>query len=719
MILDDLALLVMNLDPANAEDLTHAEDLLSKLPNSNSFSGEAMEKIGKALALVALLKTQTADDFAATSRQLGQQLAALQEILEQEEEQTRTGVKAPAPAAPAPAPAAVLTDAAADLSGDNVTDADPEILGEFISETLEHLQNSEACLLKLETDPHDQENLNSVFRAFHSTKGTSSFLGLGRIKDLAHHAEMLLDRSRKGELQLTGTFADLALESADTLKWMVQQLQDPTTGPVKPLPPNYRDLMARLELPAPGTASAAPATEVSAPAPLPVAVPNAASGPVPVETPKLEPVTPMVLEVKPESPVSETPERAAVEGPGNSPAPGTTSTTVRVSTDKLDGLINMVGELVITHAMIAQQEFARNGGNRMVGRNIVQLEKITRELQDLSMSLRMVPLKATFQKMERLVRDVAKKSQKQVQFKMEGDETEIDRNMVETINDPLVHMLRNAVDHGIEKPEVRKAAGKPEYGTVLLRAYHTAGTIVIELHDDGKGLDRDRILSKALEKGLLERDRSLSDADAFKLIFLPGFSTAEKVTEVSGRGVGLDVVKKNVESIRGRIDIQSNAGQGTVFSMRIPLTLAIIDGMLLQVGPQHYLLPTLNVRQAFRPAASMLFSVTERGEMVKLRERLIPIFRLHRLFNVAGAVENPIEGLLLVVEHEGETCALLADSLLGQQQLVIKSLPTTLGKTSGASGAAILGDGRISLILDVGSIIRLAQGREMADAAPV
>ncbi|NTV52068.1 MAG: chemotaxis protein CheA [Candidatus Firestonebacteria bacterium] len=711
MVLDELAMLVMSLEPGHAEEISRAENLLSALPAGVPLSERALEKHAQTLALAALLKTQAGDDFTATTRKLGRQLAALQEMMEPAEE-ARVLVPTVAPAAPVlPEPVAATVET--EMTGDNVADADPEILSEFINETLEHLENSEACLLKLESAPGDQESLNSVFRAFHSTKGTSSFLGLGRIKDLAHHGEMLLDRARKGELQLTGVYADLALESADTLKWMIQQLQDPATGSVKPLPPNYRDLMERLDLPAPGGAPIT-APEASTPAVPAVSAPARAAEPK-----KPEPIIPVIPEIKVSGAASEMTERATAEtGSGSASAlPGASSTTVRVSTDKLDGLINMVGELVITHAMIAAQEGARAGGNRVLGRNIVQLEKITRELQDLSMSLRMVPLKATFQKMERLVRDVAKKSRKQVTFKMEGEDTEIDRNMVETINDPLVHMLRNAVDHGIEKPEIRLAAGKPETGNILLRAYHTAGNIIIELHDDGKGLDRERIFKKALEKGLVESDRTLSDAEIFKLIFLPGFSTAEKVTEVSGRGVGLDVVKKNVESIRGGIDIQSAAGQGTVFSMRIPLTLAIIDGMLLQVGSQHYLLPTLNVRQAFRPAPAALFTVTGQGEMVKLRERLIPIFRLHKLFNVQGAVENPTQGLLLVVEHEGETCALLADSLLGQQQLVIKSLPATLGKTSGTSGAAILGDGRISLILDVGSIMRIAQGRELAEAA--
>lgn len=385
--------------------------------------------------------------------------------------------------------------------------------------------------------------------------------------------------------------------------------------------------------------------------------------------------------------------------------------TVRVSTEKLDGLINMVGELVITQAMIAQSEELKGEQNRKLSQSVAQLTRITRELQDMSMSLRMVPLKATFQKMERVVRDVAHKSQKTVRFAVEGEDTEIDRNMVETLNDPLVHMLRNSVDHGIEAPEVRRAAGKPETGTVTLRAYHAAGNVVLEIRDDGNGLDRARILAKAVERGLATPDRELTDNEIYKMIFLPGFSTAKTVTDVSGRGVGLDVVKKNLDTLRGRIDIASAPGRETVFTLRIPLTLAIIDGMLIRVGGQQYLLPTLNVQKAFRPDRSVLFSVQGRGEMARVRERLIPIFRLHDLFKVNDAQQDPTQALLLEVEHEGECCAFLADALLGQQQVVIKSLPAGLGETRGFSGSAILGDGRIGMILDVAGIMDLALGR--------
>jgi two-component system chemotaxis sensor kinase CheA len=369
----------------------------------------------------------------------------------------------------------------------------------------------------------------------------------------------------------------------------------------------------------------------------------------------------------------------------------------------------MVGELVIINAMIAQDKSIPADDGQGFTRNISQLGKITRELQDLSISMRMVPLKGLFSKMTRLVRDLSRKSGKQVRFLREGEDTEIDRNMVESLSDPLIHMIRNGVDHGLEKPETRRSQGKPDEGTLLLRAYHAAGNVVIELQDDGRGLDRDKILAKAVENGLVEGDKELPDGEVFKLIFAPGFSTADQVTQISGRGVGMDVVKRNIEAMRGRVEVSSTKGEGSLFTIRIPLTLAIIDGMLLKVGREHYLVPTLNVNQAYRPEPDAVSTVQGKGEMVMLRGTLIPLFRLHRIFEVTGAIEDVTEAIVIVVENEGEKCAVLVDQLLGQQQVVIKSLGKGLGEVEGLSGAAILGDGRVGLILDVAGMIRIAK----------
>jgi two-component system chemotaxis sensor kinase CheA len=373
----------------------------------------------------------------------------------------------------------------------------------------------------------------------------------------------------------------------------------------------------------------------------------------------------------------------------------------------------MVGELVIAQSMIAQDPNTTSSGTPQLTRKVSQLGKIARELQDLTVTLRMVPLQSAFQKLRRLARDLARKIGKSVDFVTEGEDTEIDRNMVEAISDPLLHMIRNAVDHGIENREARRTSSKPETGTISLRAYHSAGSVVIEVHDDGRGLDREKIIAKAEERGLIEPGRSLSDREAFALLFQPGFSTAAKITDVSGRGVGLDVVKRGIDALRGRIELSSVPGQGTTFKMSLPLTLAITDAMLIRVGKERYLLPTVSIKQSFRPEPAQLSTVGGRGEMVLLRDDLIPIVRLHRLLGVEDASTDMSEGLLIVIESEGRQTALLVDDLLAQQQVVIKSLGGYLGSIPGIAGGAILGDGRVGLILDPTAISSLAQREEL------
>jgi two-component system chemotaxis sensor kinase CheA len=364
--------------------------------------------------------------------------------------------------------------------------------------------------------------------------------------------------------------------------------------------------------------------------------------------------------------------------------------------------------------MVTQDSTVHQVGNHELLKKVTHAGKIVRELQDLTMSIRMVPLKNAFQKMARLARDLARKNKRQVNFIPEGEDTEIDRNMVDVISDPLVHMVRNAIDHGIEPPEVRAANGKSAAGMLRLAAYHSGGDVVVEMEDDGKGLDRGKILEKAAAKGLIDADKSLSDSEVFDLIFAPGFSTADKITDISGRGVGMDVVKRSVEALRGRIEIASESGKGSKFIVRLPLTLAITDGMLVQVGTERYIIPTVDIKLSFRPDQQSLSTVAGRGEMVMLRGDLMPLFRLHRLFDIAGAVEDPIKGLLVVVGDGTRRCALLVDELLGQQQVVAKTLGDGLGRIQGVSGGAILGDGRVGLILDPSEIVALArQGTSM------
>lgn len=325
------------------------------------------------------------------------------------------------------------------------------------------------------------------------------------------------------------------------------------------------------------------------------------------------------------------------------------------------------------------------------------------------MSMRMVPIAGVFQKMARLVRDLSRKADKKVDFVTEGEDTELDRSIVDKIADPLVHMIRNSVDHGIEPADDRKAAGKAVTGRIGLRAFHQAGNIVIEITDDGKGLDRDRILKKAIDNGIVEPDQELSDEEVFKLIFHAGLSTAQKVTSVSGRGVGMDVVRKNVESLRGKIDITSTQGKGTTFTIRMPLTLAIIDGQIVKIGDERFIIPITSIIESLRPTTEQISSVQGQGELVIVRGQLMPLIRLYSLFDILPKSEDPAESLVVIVEENNNKCCLLVDELLGQQQVVIKSLGTGLGHVKSASGGAIMGDGRVSLILDVPGLIESAQ----------
>jgi two-component system chemotaxis sensor kinase CheA len=323
----------------------------------------------------------------------------------------------------------------------------------------------------------------------------------------------------------------------------------------------------------------------------------------------------------------------------------------------------------------------------------------------------MVPVQGVFQKMTRLARDLSHKAAKPVDFVTSGEETELDRTVVDRISDPLIHMVRNAIDHGIEPAQDRTKAGKNPTGRVELRAFHQAGNIVIEIQDDGKGLDKDRILKKAIEQRLVESSQDLPDDDIFKLIFHPGLSTAEKVTAVSGRGVGMDVVKKNIESLRGRIEIRSQRAKGTTFTIRLPLTLAVIDGQIVRIGDACYIIPINSIVRSLRPTREQVSSVQGRGEMVLERGQLMPLVRLYKLFGVRPSTEDPTQALIVVVEGEGRNCCLLVDDLLAQQQVVIKSLGETMGKVRGVSGGAIMGDGRVTLILDIPGLIQLAQER--------
>ncbi len=391
------------------------------------------------------------------------------------------------------------------------------------------------------------------------------------------------------------------------------------------------------------------------------------------------------------------------------------SSSIRVSVEKVDQLINLVGELVITQAMIDQRINALDPiHHERLMNSANQLARNTRDLQEAVMSIRMMPMDYVFSRFPRMVRDLAGKLGKKVEFVTRGAATELDKGLIERIVDPLTHLVRNSVDHGIEMPDKRRAAGKNEAGRLTLSAAHQGGNIVIEVSDDGGGLNRDKILAKARQNGLPVSD-TMSDADVWQLIFAPGFSTAEIVTDVSGRGVGMDVVKRNITAMGGVVDIRSVPGSGTTISISLPLTLAILDGMLIRVGEEIYILPLGYVVESLQPAAVDVKEIAGQGKVVKVREEYLSLIPLYQIFAIDPKSEDPSQGILVILESEGKKAALLVDSLVGQQQVVVKNLESNFRKVAGISGATILGDGGVSLILDVAALLR--SSRQLADAA--
>ena len=677
--LDDAVALLMQLEVTDTGDLTVLQEALVTMAFENRVSSAQQPHVARAARLLGTITNGSTTNALAD---LGSVSAALDQALNarvvndanahvraapgksQTKSRAKPRTKNPAKSRAQPAVIANTIDNSVverlpeprTIAGESLPDdADLSLLRDFLSEAGEYIAASEVALLTLEANPREFEAVNTVFRAFHTVKGTAAFLGLAHIAEFAHEAESLLMRVRDRQINYGPACADLALRSVDMLKSLLGAVEDALVGDGLLLHPSgYHALMTALD-------EYNPAVDCES-----------------LQT----------------APASDAPSRVArVES--------TTEATIRVRIDRLDRLINMVGELVIAQTMIAGDPHMAGAQSPELTRKVNHAGKIVRELQELSMSMRMVPLRSTFQKLARVVRDTASKVGKSVQFTTDGDDVEIDRNLVDILADPLVHMVRNAVDHGIEQSDDRDRAGKSRTGSVRLSAYHSSGNVVVDLIDDGGGLHRDRIVDKAIENGLIESDRGMTDNEVFNLIFAPGFSTAENVTEISGRGVGLDVVRRNLELIRGRLEITSTAGAGTTFSLRLPLTLAVTEGMLVRVGVERFVIPLTQIHMSFRPEPSMLSTVVGQGEMVLRRGVLMPIVRLHRTFSVQGAIENPLAALLVIVGDGAQRTALMVDELLGQQQVVAKPLGEALGRIPGFSGGAILGDGRVGLILDV------------------
>lgn len=702
--LDDAAAYLVQLDPSDPSAPQALRGYILRLLQGVSSDPAAEEAGSRALDLLDRAETEGGTAPEEIFRKIG--------LLFEQAATTSEGGFIPPKKDPldAPSPPAQEPPRAEEERDYMPEGTDTSLLHEFINEASELLSAAEEALLSLETDPEDMEAVGKVFRAFHTVKGTSAFLDLSLISDLAHHAENILSRVRNNEIRYSGIYADLSLQALDMIGGLMQRLRAALDGAALTKPEGYDLLMEALqnpvETPEPellaGEDSLRTGDILVARGTLSREQVEAA-----LEAPGNQPIGVKLVKTKTAT-VTEVAQALRTKHQMEQGRPATEETTTRVATERLDRLIDLVGELVIAHSMVAQDELVLDGKNHSLSKKISNTNKIVRQLQDMSMSLRMIPLKGTFQKMARLVRDLSKKVGKRVELVTEGEDTEIDRNMVDIVNDPLVHMVRNSVDHGIEPPEERGARNKPPHGTVRLSAYHSAGNVVVEVRDDGRGLSREKILAKAKEKGVLEEGVVLSDRDVFQLVFHPGFSTAEVVTDVSGRGVGLDVVKKNVEQLRGQVDIQSTPGAGTLFRLTLPLTLAIIDGMVVRVGEERYILPTSSIVRTVKTEQGDILTVHKKGEMVLLQGELIPLVRLSSLFGIDRGDAKTSSALVTIVENDAKHVALSVDELIGRQQIVIKSLGETLRHVQGIAGGAVMPDGKIGLILDVGGLLKRA-----------
>jgi len=542
-----------------------------------------------------------------------------------------------------------------------------EMISQFVQEAEAGFEKIEEVLLILEKFGFDQQLLDNAYRLIHSFKGNCGFMNFKHLELVSHRVETVFDGMKNRDIETREEIVSVLFQVLDVIRSTVQTIGQKGGHALR----DYEKYLLLLD-----TIVGTPKKVAAEPAPAVVAPP-------PTVSPSAQEAAPKTAEEK-------------------ATAARQLQTDIRVNLSKVDKVIDLVGELMIVSQMITsniQQDSDKTG------RSSHQLNSLITELQDVAMSIRMIPLAGTFRKMVRLVRDLSKKSGKQVQFETRGEDTELDKTVVEQIADPLVHLVRNSIDHGIEPPDERLALGKPAVGRLIIEAKYEGNEVWINIIDDGRGLNREKILAKGIEKGLVtaEEARDWPDSRVHKLIFEPGFSTAEKITSVSGRGVGMDVVKRNIEKVKGHVDIKSSPGQGSTLGLRIPLTLAIIDGMLLRVGKAIYTAPLLAIRESIQVKPSAITLVDNR-EIVKIREQLVPVYRLHRLHNIEPQFEKLEEAILIVLEHQDEVFGLMVDELLGQYQTVIKGLSEYLGKIPGISGCSILSNGDVSLILDVADL---------------
>lgn len=591
---------------------------------------------------------------------------------------------------------------------------DQELLEGFLAETTELLEKLDDDLVALEKSSDDAELLNRIFRSIHTVKGASSFLGFDLLVKVTHETENVLNRLRKGELLVSPEIMDVILEATDLVKVLVNDIK---AGDIQ-----EREINGTIDKLKPLLTEAAAQVQVAAPAPVPEEISESEQienpADVSTETPIVEPTAPpSSIPVKN---VSSAPSQkpGAEIVPKKMPPPPKPSegksedlsdnTTVRVDVKRLDDLMNQVGELVLErnrmiqiNQNLQQGDFVKVDFNEEFSKLTKRMNFVTSELQMQVLKMRMLPVEKVFKKFPRIVRSMARDLGKEVDLQIFGEETELDRSVVDEIGDPLIHLIRNAMDHGLEGPEQRMAAGKPRVGTLVLAAVHEGNQIIISIKDDGNGIDTDRVGRKAVEKGLVSEEQlaAMSQRELFDLIFLPGFSTKDKASDLSGRGVGMDVVKTNIKKLNGLIEIKSEKGLGSEFILRLPLTLAIIQSLLVEVEGEVYSIPLSSVLETLR-VDQRQFHLIGGQEVLKLRDMVLPLVRLASVFGVQKREELVDFCYVVVVGSADKRMGLVVSRLVGQQEVAIKSLGNYLANIPGIAGSTILGDGRVALIID-------------------
>ncbi len=570
-----------------------------------------------------------------------------------------------------------------------------EILESFIVETREILDNLAQDLLSLEKGESNPELLNSIFRAVHTVKGTSSFLGLEQTTELAHGFEDVLNKLRRGELVITPEKMDVVLAAYDTLKELIARIEarDSRRLNLGPILARLSDIARSAQKDIAGAKPAEPKPAAAAAAPAP-----ASATPVPPDAKQEEPAE----------------EKKEAQG-GQQASKSIADSTIRVDVTRLDSLMNLVGELVLGRNRLTQianqvtEEYEDLSVARVLLDTSAQIDFITTELQMAVMRTRMVPIAKVFNKIPRLVRDLCRETGKEIDLIMEGEETELDKTIIEELSDPLVHIIRNAADHGIEPPKDRAAAGKPAKGVVRVAAEHEGNHIVITIQDDGRGMDPDKLKAKALEKGMITEAEAgeMSTRELLNLIFAPGFSTAAKVTNISGRGVGMDVVRTNITKLKGTVEVESAPGVGSKFVIKLPLTLAIIQALLVKAASEIYCIPLTAVLEVVRVKDEEIRTVNGL-EVVRLRDSVLPIVRIAQILGRRKDVTRSEWTYIVVVGLAAQRMGIVVDSMLGQKEVVIKSLGGYLGTVEGIAGSTILGDGQVIMIVDVGELMRLS-----------